>query len=75
MGNDNVKDYPPYLDYPKERKPITNADRIRAMPDEELAEFLYNAWDNAAWCSDKRCTEDDSCLPCWLKWLREECNE
>ena len=32
-----VKDYPPYLDYPKPRKPQTNADRIRAMSDEELA--------------------------------------
>ena len=35
-----VKDYPPYLDYPKPRKPQTNADRIRAMSDEELAEFI-----------------------------------
>ena len=34
---DDVKDYPPYLDYPKERKKLTNADRIRAMSDEELA--------------------------------------
>jgi hypothetical protein len=33
------KDYPPYLDYPKPYKPMTNGDRIRAMSDEELAEF------------------------------------
>lgn len=39
---DDVKDYPPYLDYPKERKKQTNADRIRAMSDEELTEFLLN---------------------------------
>lgn len=38
----NIKDYPPYLDYPKERKKQTNGDRIRAMSDEELAEFLWN---------------------------------
>jgi hypothetical protein len=38
----NVKDYPPYLDYPKPRKIQTNADRIRAMSDEELANFLLN---------------------------------
>jgi len=25
LGNDNVKDYPPYLDYPKERKPPIGA--------------------------------------------------
>lgn len=35
-----VKDYPPYLDHPKPRKEQSNADRIRAMSDRELAEFL-----------------------------------
>lgn len=39
---EEVKDYPPYLDYPKPYKPQTNADRIRAMSDEELAELLAN---------------------------------
>ena len=38
---EDVKDYPPYLDYPKPRKTTTNADRIRAMNDEELAEWLF----------------------------------
>lgn len=38
---DDVKDYPPYLDYPKPRKTTTNADRIRAMSDEELAEWMF----------------------------------
>ena len=37
---DDVKDYPPYLDYPKPRKTTTNADRIRSMSDEELKDFL-----------------------------------
>ena len=36
------KSYPPYLDYPKPRKQMTNADRIRSMNDEELAAFLCN---------------------------------
>lgn len=35
-----VKDYPPYLSYPKPRRPQTNGDRIRAMTDEELARYL-----------------------------------
>lgn len=35
-----VKDYPPYLDHPKSYKPQTNADKIRAMSDEELRDFL-----------------------------------
>lgn len=34
---DEIKDYPPYLDYPKPYKAQTNADRIRAMSDEELS--------------------------------------
>ena len=35
-----VKDYPPYLDYPKLRRVMTNADRIRAMSNEKLAILL-----------------------------------
>ena len=37
---DDAKNYPPYLDYPKPYKPKTNADRIRAMSDDELKEFI-----------------------------------
>ena len=37
---DEVKNYPPYLDHPKPYKPQTNADLIRAMSDEELANWL-----------------------------------
>ena len=48
---------------------MTNADRIRAMSDEELAVFL-----------SRMCPEDDnfycrleeSCQGCWRKWLRKE---
>lgn len=43
---DEVKDYPPYLDYPKPHKPTTNADRIRAMSDEELEDFLTDLADD-----------------------------
>ena len=35
-----VKNYPPYLDYPKPYKVKTNADRIREMSDEELRNWL-----------------------------------
>lgn len=43
-------------------KPITNADRIRAMTDEELAKHLY-WWDNVPLhASSER----------WLEWLRQE---
>lgn len=59
---------------------VTNADRIRAMSDEELAEFL----DTATTC----CADGDSCDKCPLrtinpqcnvitfeKWLKQECEE
>lgn len=48
--SEQVKDYPPYLDYPKPRKRQTNADRIRAMTDAELAIWI--------WKHDKKCKND-----------------
>jgi hypothetical protein len=40
------------------KKPITNADRIRAMTDEELAYFMANI---------EPCRES-----AWLNWLKQE---
>lgn len=58
----------------EEAKKQTNADKIRAMSDEELATFLYHAWNNASWCMVKdHCPDEDSCFPCWLDWLKQEC--
>ena len=39
-----VKNYPPYLDYPKPYKPQTNADRIRFMSDDELNDLFYEIY-------------------------------
>ena len=79
--SDKVKDYPPYLDYPKERKPMTNADRIRSMTDEELAVVI--AWPYLAsppWCSEHTTcpyiNEDPTpCDNCALDWLKQEADE
>ena len=50
---------------------ITNADRIRSMTDEELAE-----WFSIYCCRNKtydaHCDEFGNCKACWLDWLREE---
>ena len=49
------------------RPPMTNADRIRAMSDEELAEFLYwyCPYDEAKMdCEESDC---DECVADWLK--------
>lgn len=74
MGNDNVKDYPPYLDYPKPRKPQANADEIRAMSDEELAAEMTAK----GGCPHDCETPDDmgtDCYKCWLDWLRQEAQD
>lgn len=61
MIMDEIKDYPPYLDYPKPYKVQTNADRIRSMSDEELARWL----DNFFWGHKKVNLFDI------LKWLKQ----
>ena len=47
-------------------KPITNADRIRAMTDEELAEFIRD-----------QIIDRNMGIPSetWLDWLRQEVSE
>jgi len=55
-------------------KPITNADRIRAMTDEELAEFMChnvsNGTVNCAFCGAAEfCRMGHNG---WLDWLKEE---
>jgi len=62
-------------------QPQTNADRIRSMTDEELAEFLRPltecvrcyAWDKED-CYDMRpCyTGEKPCKEMWLDWLKQE---
>ena len=60
------------------RKPKTNADRIRSMTDEELAEFLIQD----GRCPPERMYPDSCpncdrvtpkvCYDCWLDWLKQE---
>jgi hypothetical protein len=44
-------------------KKKTNADKIRSMTDEELANLLSAAWNKADY-------DDDDYDPAWLEWLR-----
>ena len=69
-----VKNYPPYLDYPKPYKPQTNADRIRVMSDEELAKMLtvgkgafacFECWEIGDGECSMKC--DERCL----EWLQQ----
>lgn len=61
----------------KREHPITNADRIRSMTDEELAEWMANKAE-CQYCSVRSewCTESEaSCRTNWLDWLKEEAKE
>ena len=70
MGNDNVKDYPPYLDYPKPRKPMTKADRMRSMSDEELADFITDDMCGLICGDPLEC--EGQCKQKMLDWLKKE---
>ena len=57
-------------------KPQTNADRFRAMPDEELADYHTEMCGcppghYPAWCG----MEVIGCKSCWLKWLKSPVEE
>ncbi len=65
---------------PRKRKPMTNADRIRAMSDEELAELFDGIVDNGKSCSLicgdlDNCKRNNSieriCKNHYLKWLKQ----
>ncbi len=54
-----------------DRKVLTNADRIRQMTDEELAEWLEYRDDN---CPRAGCYKG-GCHECWLDWLKSPVEE
>ena len=63
------------LDYPKKcylceaYQEQTNADRIRAMTDEELAEFIACPYD----VEDYWLCENRDCIACCMNWLQQPC--
>lgn len=62
-----------------QQKPQTNADKIRSMSDEELAEFLSentNCDCCNIQCIDKlNCPSMSSCLFRFIEWLQSEVSE
>lgn len=77
----DVKDYPPYLDYPKPRKKQTNADRIRAMNDEELLDLFRPGVTSCPSCpADAFCDQNYThyaditvkCRDVISAWLKQE---
>lgn len=57
-------------------KPQTNADRIRAMSDEELADFMNSTEAcDAQPLSKCRLATNASCRACTLDWLKQPAKE
>lgn len=57
----------------KDNIPTTNADRIRAMTDEELAEwYLKISMCPCDAMNDGCALNDDTCRRAWLDWLRKD---
>jgi hypothetical protein len=56
-------------------KAKTNADRIRAMSDEELADWIDWLFGRSEWCDTSKIATDDcsdiACTACILKWLKQ----
>lgn len=77
---DEIKNYPPYLDYPKPCKALTNAQKIRGMSDEELAKMLNDIGWDCHFCTEhllldnepllrgEKC--DEKCAEHCLEWLQ-----
>ena len=57
-----------------EYRTATNADRIRSMTDEELAELFWIRAD-CELCPNKEPHCSDDCKKHWLDWLKEEAKE
>lgn len=62
-------------------KAMTNGDKVRQMPDEELASFVYcDIYKGLPWCVPldsccKHAGEDYTCEQCMLEWLKEPIND
>lgn len=58
-----------HTDCPYRTEPVTNADKIRAMNDEELAKVMERMLGCPVTGDCKKMLED--CNDCWLDWLQQ----
>ena len=71
-GGENLDLYPTA---PGPKTPMTNADRIRAMSDEELAELIYRRHTCPPGKGYLDCKISDTCDKCWVDWLQQPVKE
>lgn len=70
-----VEELPTQSNAPNTLKALTNADRIRSMTDEELAEWLAKYERNTVCPNFGAHDCQESCEQCWLDWLKQEVTE
>lgn len=63
------KDYRLVREFIKSQRKQSNADRIRNMTDEELAEIIKCP------LKGRKCLWEESCKECCVRWLKEKCEE
>ena len=51
---------------------MTNAEKIRSMSDEELAEMFRREWSGCPTGGERNCP---NCKLCWLEWLKKEVDD
>ena len=68
-----VDDVKPCIGY--EPKKLTNADRIRSMTDEELAELLRDTQCNSCAWQGNDCDYAEECKAEKLEMLKQECDD
>lgn len=54
---------------------MTNADKIRSMPDKKLADFIGSIIDCWHCPKDKECSDGKNCDNMLLAWLKQEHKE
>ena len=70
------QEHDPQAHIVEEEYPFTNADRIRAMSDEEIAKLFTQAVSDGCppkmdWTCKKNEEGWDGCDKCWCKWLKQ----
>lgn len=60
ISKETCEDFPEVCEHWSLKKPLTNADRIRAMTNKELAEYLFERGNEQEYCYGI-CTYQDEC--------------
>ena len=69
-----------FRDLTKKVEPLTNAQKIRAMTDEELVNFLMRLMGHAQCFAEgifpyHPCPQNHNCKQCGIDWLQQPCGE